>query len=137
MSPTKTILLGLILNVTAVLVMERVKNLWRGAPPAFAAEAWLACAVIAVTIVGAQFCIIKASLANAFPMYAAISLFITFVLTFAMLNGCRTSGRWPTIAEGLALAAFLATAFAFQYVSSSAEKAHQERQSAALRQRDV
>ncbi len=137
MSPFKVILVGLILNVTAVLVMERVKVLWRGAPPLFVAEAWLAYAVIAVTIVAAQFCIIKVSLADAFPMYAAISIFITFVLTFAMLNGCRTSGRWPTAAEGLALAAFLAAAFVFQYVSSSAERVHQDRQSRATADRDV
>ena len=92
----------------------------------FAGEAWLWYAVIVLTIVGAQFCIIKASLAEAFPMYAVISIFIAFVMVFSMLNGCRTSGRWPTAMEAVALVAFLATAFAFQYVSSRAEKAHQE-----------
>jgi hypothetical protein len=115
----------LFLNVSAVLVMERVKDLWRGGVPLFGGEAWLWYLVIAVTIVGAQFCIIRASLVEAFPMYAVISVFIAFVMVFSMLNGCRASGRWPTMLEGLALVAFLATAFAFQLVSSRAERAHQ------------
>lgn len=136
MSPTKAVLLGLFLNVSAVLVMERVKNMWRGAPAVFEGEAWVWYAVIALTIVGAQFCIIKASLAEAFPMYAVISIFIAIVLTFSMLNGCRASGRWPTVVEGVALAAFLATAFALQYVSSRAEKSHQERLGGQTEQRD-
>jgi hypothetical protein len=126
MSPTKAVILGLFLNVSAVLVMERVKDLWRGGAAMFVGEAWLWYLVIAVTIVGAQFCIIKASLVEAFPMYAVISVFIAIVLTFSMLNGCRASGRWPTVVEAVALVAFLATAFAFQYVSSRAEKAHRE-----------
>lgn len=131
MSPTKAVILGLFLNVSTVLVMERVKVLWRGGTAAFAGEAWLWYVLIAVTIVGAQFCIIKASLSEALPMFAVISGFIAVVLTFSMLNGCRASGRWPTVLEGLALAAFLATAFAFQYVSSRAEKAHQEHRAEA------
>lgn len=135
MSPTKAVLLGLFLNVAAVLVMERVKDLWRGGAPLFGGEAWLWYLVIAVSIVGAQFCIIKASLSEALPMFAVISGFIAVVLTFSMLNGCRASGRWPTMLEGLALVAFLATAFAFQYVSSKAEKAHRDR--VATDQRDV
>jgi len=135
MSPTKAVILGLFLNISAVLAMERVKWLWRGAPAAFEAEAWVWYGVIAVTIVGAQFCIVQASLAEAFPMYAVISIFIACVMVFSMLNGCRASGRWPTALEGLALAAFLATAFAFQYVSSRAEKAHRDR--AITDQRDA
>lgn len=136
MSPTKAVLVGLLLNVSAILVMERVKDLWRGGVPLFVGEAWLWYVVISVTIVGAQFCIIKASLAEAFPMYAVISIFIAFVMVFSMLNGCRTSGRWPTVLEGLALAAFLATAFVFQYVSSRAERTHQERLGGQAEQRD-
>lgn len=127
MTPTKAVLLGLFLNVTAVLAMERVKSLWRGAPGLFEGEAWVWHVVIAVSIVGAQFCIIKASLAEAFPMYAVISIFIAVVMVFSMLNGCRASGRWPTILETVALVAFLTTAFVFQLVSSRAEKAHQSR----------
>ncbi|MGD9631864.1 MAG: hypothetical protein AB7G28_08180 [Pirellulales bacterium] len=136
MTPTKAVILGLFLNVSAVLVMERVKSLWRGAPAAFEMEAWLWYAVIAVAIVGAQFCIIWASLSDALPMFAVISGFIAVVLTFSMLNGCRTSGRWPTLLEGLALAAFLATAFAFQLVSSRAEKAHRERLGGSVESRE-
>jgi hypothetical protein len=137
MSPTKAIVLGLILNVTTVVAMERVRNLWRGAPPAFAAEALAWCVVIAVTIVGAQFCIIAASLADGFPMYVAIGLVIALVLTIATLNGCRSSGRWPTGVESIALVALIVAAFVLQYVSHRAEISHLDRQNRPARQHEI
>jgi hypothetical protein len=127
MGPVLSIVFGIILNVSAVLAMEEVRLLWKGAPPAFPYETWVLYALIALTIVGAQFCIIQAGLSNDFPMYVAIGIFIAFVLTFATLNGCRASGRWPTLAEGVLLVALISVAFLLQYVSSSAERAHQER----------
>lgn len=127
MGPILSIVIGVILNVTTVLAMEEVRLLWKGAPPAFPYEAWVLYAVIAVTIVGAQFCIIQAGLANDFPMFVAIGIFIAFVLTIATLNGCRASERWPTVAEGVLLVALITVAFLLQYVSSAAEKAHQEK----------
>jgi hypothetical protein len=127
MGPILSIVIGVILNVTTVLAMEEVRLLWKGAPPAFPYEAWVLYAVIAVTIVGAQFCIIQAGLANDFPMYVAIGIFIAFVLTAATLNGCRASERWPTLAEGLLLVALVSVAFLLQYVSSAAERTHRQR----------
>lgn len=135
MSPVKAIAIGIVFNVVAILAMERIRQLWKGSPPVFALEPWLWYAVIAVSIVTVQFCLIVASLAESFPMYVAITILIAFVLAIAMFNGCRATGRWPTLGESAWLAIFLATAFVFQYVSTSAEKAHLDRtQKAAPRQ---
>ena len=127
MTPTKAIILGLILNVTAVLAMERVRSLYRGTPPAFVGETFTWCAVVAVTIVGAQVCIVIASLAEGFPMCVAIGVLIAFVLTIATFNGCRVSGRWPTALELIALTVLITAAFALQYVSNRAEREHLQR----------
>ncbi len=137
MSPTKAIALAVVLNVIAVLAMEQVRQLWKGAPPAFALEPALWYTTLAVTIVATQFCLIAASLAVGFPMYVAIGIDIAFVLTAATLNGCRSSGRWPTLAESIWLAALIAAACIFQYVSANAERTHQQRARIANQQNDA
>lgn len=137
MSPIKAFALAVVLNVIAILAMERVRQLWKGAPPAFPLEPALWYTALAVTIVATQFCLIFASLAEGFPMYVAIGLNIAFVLTAATLNGCRVTGRWPTLAESAGLTALIAAAFIFQYVSANAERAHQERQNIANQNHDA
>ncbi len=137
MSPTKAIALGIFLNVITVIGLERVKHLWSDARPAFAAEPWLWYAVIAVTIVATQFCIIQAGLTAGFPMHVGIGILIAFVLTAATLIGCRTSGRWPTLAETTCLLTLIAAAFLFQWVSSNADKAHHDQLKATTRDRDA
>jgi hypothetical protein len=137
MSPPKAIALGIVFNVITVVGMERVKHLWKGAPPVFASEPWLWYGIIAVTIVVTQFCLIVAALAEGFPMYVAIGIVIAFVLTGATLNGCWMSGRWPTTGESFWLLTLIAVTFVFQYVSSNAEKAHVERKNATAQKRDA
>jgi hypothetical protein len=137
MSPTKAFALAVVLNVIAVLAMEHVRQLWKGAPPAFAFEPALWYTALAVTIVATQFCLIAASLAEGFPMYVAIGINIAFVLTAATLNGCRSSGRWPTLAEFAWLTALIATACMFQYVSANAERTHQQQTQVANQENDA
>ena len=131
MSPLKAFILALVLNIVAVLAMERIRHFWKGAPPAFDFEPALWYTALAVTIVVTQLCLVAASLNDGFPMYVAIGINIAFVLTAATINGCRAAGRWPTLAETAALLALIAAAFLFQYVSAKAERAHQQSQSAA------
>jgi hypothetical protein len=130
MPPLKAFAAALVLNVIAVIAMERIRQLWKGVPPTFAAEPALWYAALAITIVATQFFLIAASLSNAFPMSVAIAINIALVLTAANLNGCRATGRWPTPAELAALAALITTTFLFQVATAAAERAHQERQPA-------
>jgi len=126
MSPFKSFALALVLNVIAVLAMERIRQLWRAGTPALDAEPLLWYALLTVTIVVTQFFIIAASLSDAFPMHVAIGINIAFVLTAATLNGCRTAGRWPSIPELAALTALITAAFFLQFTTAKANRAHQE-----------
>jgi hypothetical protein len=131
MSPLKAFALALVLNVIAVIAMERIRQLWRAGTPAFDADALLWYAILAITIVATQLFLVAASLSDAFPTSVAIAINIALVLTAATLNGCRTAGRWPTLPELAALAALLTTTFLFQLATAKADRAHTERQSAA------
>jgi hypothetical protein len=130
MSPFKAFALALILNIIAVLVMERVRGLWRAGAPAFDAEALLWYAILAVTITVTQFLLVAASLHNAFPMNVAIGINIALVLTAATLNSCRTAGRWPTLPELATLAMLLIAAILLQLATTKANRAQAERQTA-------
>jgi hypothetical protein len=125
MSPFKSFALALVLNVVAVLAMERIRQLWKAGTPAFDAEPILWYALLTFTIVVTQFFIIAASLNDAFPMHVAIGINIAFVLTAATLNGCRSAGRWPSIPELAALAALISAAFFLQLMTARAERANQ------------
>lgn len=131
MSPFKAFALALVLNVVAVLAMERIRQLWKAGTPAFEAEPLVWYVVLAVTIVVTQFFIVAASLNKGFPMNVAIGINIALVLAVATLNSCRVAGRWPTISEIATLAVLVAAAFALQFITAKAEQAHEGRQIAA------
>lgn len=124
MSPFKAFAFALVLNVVAVLAMERIRQLWKAGAPAFDTEPLFWYALLTITIVVTQFFLIAASLSDAFPMHVAIGINIALVLAVATFNSCRVAGRWPTIPELATLAVLLAAAFLFQYTTAKAERAH-------------
>lgn len=131
MSPLKAFALALVLNVVAVLAMERIRLLWKAGTPAFDAEPLVWYAILAVTVVATQLFLVVAALHDAFPMNVAIGINIALVLTVATLNSCRTAGRWPTLPELATLAALLTAAFLLQFTTAKAQRAHQEQLFAA------
>jgi len=128
MHPLKAFALALVLNVIAVIAMERIRGLWRAGTPAFDANALLWFAILAATITATQFFLVAASLHDAFPTNVAIGINIALVLTVATLNSCRTAGRWPTLPECAALATLLIAAFLLQVATAKADHAQQQRE---------